>query len=224
MANTGYYHTLVQSLPEGIQLVAVSKTYPPEAIMQLYQLGQRSFGENRVQELLTKRSLLPDDIHWHLIGHLQTNKVKQVAPFVHLIHGVDSMRLAREINKEAARCQRTIPILLQVHIALEETKFGFAPAELMNALPELSALPDVELWGLMGMATFTEDTQRVRTEFRSLKTLFDTIGNTYGEKLPSFRHLSMGMSSDYPVAIEEGATIVRVGSLLFGKREYNTAG
>lgn len=224
MANLQFYNELKHSLPANVQLVAVSKTHSPEAILELYRLGHRAFGENKVQEMVAKKEHLPTDIQWHLIGHLQSNKVKQIVRFVHLIHGVDSTRLAREIDKEAAKCERIVKILLQVHIAREETKFGFTRGELLSVLPELFSLKNIEIAGLMGMASFTEDTMQVRAEFRQLRALFDEIRTMNSTDVPYFKHLSMGMSSDYHIAIEEGATIIRVGSLIFGEREYNKAG
>lgn len=221
MANLQFYTKLTSTLPAQVQLVAVSKTHPPDSIMELYRMGHRAFGENKVQELVAKKEQLPADIQWHLIGHLQSNKVKQIVRFVHLIHGVDSTRLAREIDKEAAKCGRKVNVLLQVHIAREETKFGFTRGELLSALPELFSLKNIEIAGLMGMASFTEDTMQVRAEFRQLRALFDEIRTMNSTDVPYFKHLSMGMSSDYPIAIEEGATIIRVGSLLFGARDYS---
>ena len=207
-----------------VVLVAVSKTKPVEAIMALYQLGQRDFGENYVQELVDKQAQLPTDIHWHFIGHLQSNKVKYIAPFVHLIHGVDSFKLLKEINKQALKAGRVIDVLLQEHIAQEETKFGFDSAELdtlfTGGVSELEALKNVRITGFMGMASFTENEQQVRQEFQSLKQLFDRYKQV---DLPNVNLsvLSMGMSGDYAVAIEEGSTMVRIGSLIFGARDYS---
>ncbi len=192
------------------QLVAVSKTKPSEDIRALYDLGQRDFGENYVQELVDKQGQLPADIRWHFIGHLQSNKVKYIAPFVHLIHGVDSDRLLKEIGKQAVKAGRTMDVLLQVHIAREETKFGLDDAELA-AVMQAGAPVGVRIRGLMGMASNTEDQEVVRTEFRQLKTLFDRF-------FPAGGLLSMGMSADYPLAMAEGGNMVRIGSLLFGKR------
>ena len=203
---------------KNVTLVAVSKTKPVEDILALYELGQRDFGENYVQELLQKQSLLPHDIRWHFIGHLQSNKVKSITPFVHLIHGVDSMKLLMEINKQAAKSNRVISCLLQIHIAQEETKFGFDEQELNEAMQELKTvhLNNVEVNGLMGMASFTEDKEKIKDEFKYLKSLFDKF---YKEQTAyKFQTLSMGMSSDYAIAIEEGSTMVRIGSLLFGNR------
>ena len=196
-----------------VTLVAVSKTKSVSAIQELYNLGHRDFGENYVQELVDKEALLPKDINWHFIGHLQTNKVKLIAPFVQLIHGVDSLKLLKEINKQAEKNNRVIDCLLQVHIAQEETKFGLNEEELQSLVKELAKLEmkNVRVCGLMGMASFTTDIQKVRKEFEYLKELFDSV--------PNFEILSMGMSSDYKTAIEEGSTMVRIGSLLFGERE-----
>jgi pyridoxal phosphate enzyme (YggS family) len=206
-----------------ITLVAVSKTKPAEDIQQLYALGQRDFGENYVQELAEKQLVLPNDIRWHFIGHLQSNKVKYIAPFVHLIHGVDSHKLLLEIDKQARKFDRVIHCLLQVHVAQEETKFGFNElelADLMDAIHKyklLNELKNVEVTGLMGMASLTDDLEQIRKEFKYLKLLFDHCASL--PWLNQFNILSMGMSSDYQVAIEEGSTLVRIGSLLFGARQ-----
>ncbi len=193
-------------------LIAVSKTKPAEDIQALYELGQRDFGENYVQELVEKEGALPKDIRWHFIGHLQSNKVKYIASFVHLIHGVDSFSLLKEINKQGLKNNRVIDCLLQVHIAKEETKFGFNESEL-NELKSLPELKNVHIAGMMGMASFSDDKDLVRNEFKYLKTLFDAFGN--------LTILSMGMSGDYTIALEEGSNMVRIGSLLFGERNYN---
>lgn len=202
------------------RLVAVSKTKPHTQIATMYEQGQRIFGENRVPELVDKYEALPKDIEWHFIGHLQTNKVKYIAPFVHLIHAVDSFRLLKEINKQAKRNERIIDVLLQFHIAAEETKYGL---DLENAHTILSSddyadLQHIRIVGVMGMATFTENKTQVRDEFRQLKRIFDTLKNDYFLSQPSFREISMGMSGDYTIAVEEGSTLVRIGSLLFGAR------
>ena len=201
-----------------VTLVAVSKTKPNEDIQALYDLGQRDFGENYVQELVDKHAVLPKDIHWHFIGHLQTNKVKYIAPFVHLIHGVDSLKLLQEINKQAAKSGRIIDCLLQVHIAQEETKFGMDEAELEVARSAMAELSNVHIVGMMGMASFSDDPKKVRGEFHYLKTLYTTFSEL-GIVSSELRILSMGMSGDYTIAIEEGSTMVRIGSLLFGVRE-----
>lgn len=201
-------------LPGEVTLIAVSKTKTNEQILEAYEAGQRDFGENRVQEIVPKYEALPKDIRWHLIGHLQTNKVKQIAPFVHLIHSVDSEKLLAEINKEAGKCNRVIPVLLQIFIAQEETKFGFSFEEaedLLNASPEIK-YPNIRIEGLMGMATNTEDQNQIRTEFKSLKNFFVRIQDSKS------RILSMGMSSDWKIAVEEGSTMIRVGSSIFGER------
>ncbi len=215
---------LVQFLEElkpwNATLVAVSKTHTPEEIMVLYGKGQRDFGENRVQELTPKWEAMPKDIRWHLIGHLQSNKVKYIAPFVHMIHAVDSLKLLQEIDKQAAKAGRIIPCLLQMHIAEEETKFGLDRQELHDLLssPEFPALRNVEVRGLMGMATLTEDEDQIRKEFRGLQVLMEEIRGQFFSGKDRFRELSMGMSGDYRIALEEGSTMVRVGSLLFGPR------
>ncbi len=197
-----------------ITLVAVSKTKPVEEILELYNLGHRDFGENYVQELAEKAKQLPNDIRWHYIGHLQTNKVKQIVPFVYLIHGVDSLKLLKEIDKQAEKNNRVIDCLLQVHIAQEETKFGFGEEEVLSFKP--GEYSHVKVKGLMGMASFTEDMSKVRTEFKYLHTLFKKLKTEY----PQIEILSMGMSSDYKIAIEEKSNMVRIGSLIFGERNY----
>lgn len=221
MINFENYKSIKQELGDKVTLVAVSKTKPAEDILELYNLGQRDFGENYVQELTDKQTQLPKDIRWHFIGHLQSNKVKYIAAFVHLIQGVDSFSLLKEINKQAVKNGRVIDCLLQVHIAQEETKFGFDENELDEILNtnsgELHELKNVKITGLMGMASFTEDMNTVRSEFQYLKKLFDKYNQlpTIDYKLQT---LSMGMSGDYKIAIEEGSTMVRIGSLLFGAR------
>lgn len=215
------YETLISTLlPTNTQLVAVSKTKPVSAVMDLYDKGQRIFGENYVQELTEKHAQLPTDIQWHFIGHLQSNKVKYIAPFVHTIQGVDSLRLAQEINKQAEKNNRVINCLLQFHISDETTKFGFTLTEAEEMLgsnaPE--SFKNIKWCGVMGMATFTDDKEQVRREFQSLKNIFDTLKNRFFPTLQDFKDISMGMSDDYKIAIEEGSTIARIGSLLFGKR------
>ncbi len=202
-----------------VTLVAVSKTKPIEDILELYNLGQRDFGENYVQELVDKQAQLPKDIRWHFIGHLQSNKVKYIAPFVHLIHGVDSLKLLKEINKEATKNNRTIDVLLQVYIAQEETKFGLDENELNSLISQLADLlmQNTRICGLMGMASFSDDIEKVRGEFQYLKTLFNKYASLSTINYP-LSTLSMGMSGDYKIAIEEGSTMVRIGSLLFGVR------
>ena len=211
-----------ESLPEGVRLVAVSKTKSEEEIMEAYRAGHRTFGENKVQEMVRKWEALPKDIHWHMIGHVQRNKVKYMAPFVSLVEGVDSLRLLREIDKRGARHDRVIDCLLQVHIARESTKFGFDEDELRDLLREGTPweLKHVRIRGLMGMATFTDDMDRVRAEFRGLKSLYDAFRSEKGD----MDILSMGMSGDYQVAVEEGSTMVRIGSSIFGPRSCQLNG
>lgn len=207
-----------QQLPGHVKLVVVSKTKPVELLLEAYNAGQRAFGENKVQEMVAKQSLLPPDIEWHLIGHLQSNKVKYIASFVHLIHSVDSLKLLEVINKEAIKNSRIIDCLLQVHIAEEETKFGLSKAELTDILQH--NLANIRVRGLMGMATNTANEQQIGHEFSALKKLFDELKNTNHPAIipDSFDTLSMGMSSDYLLAIKYGSTMVRVGSLVFGSR------
>ena len=208
--------SLKEELPAHVTLVAVSKTKPLEDLEAAYAAGQRVFGENKVQELVGKWEALPKDIAWHMIGHLQRNKVKYIAPFVALIHGVDSLRLLQEINKQGEKNQRQIPCLLQMHIAEESSKFGLSPEELdeIIALQHTAPLPFVDIKGLMGMATFTHDQSQIQREFRQLKAAFDHTQ----KQLQEVSVLSMGMSGDYPLAIEEGSTMIRVGSKIFGER------
>jgi PLP dependent protein len=219
--NKEKYKAIIAELKNTTTLVAVSKTKPAEDIRELYDLGQRHFGENYVQELADKQSALPGDIYWHFIGHLQSNKVKQIAPLVCLIHGVDSLKLLQEINKQACKLNKIINVLLQVHIAKEETKFGFDEAELDMILNEkqLAPLNNICVSGLMGMASFTEDISVIKNEFRRLKQNFGKYAQL---PIPNskFQFLSMGMSSDYTIAIAEGSNMVRIGSLLFGERNH----
>jgi len=211
---------LTQNLAAGCRLIAVSKTKPVEMIQEAYDAGQRLFGENRVQELASKFDVLPKDIEWHMIGHLQSNKVKMMASFVHLIHSVDSVNLLAEIDRQAAKVGRKIQCLLQVHIAKEETKFGFSPEELQESFQQqaFDKFVNVQIVGLMGMATFTNDHDQVRSEFRSLRKLFDSLKTTSLPSNTSMKELSMGMSGDYKIAMEEGSTLIRVGSAIFGSR------
>jgi pyridoxal phosphate enzyme (YggS family) len=221
--NISAYQTIQASLVDKqVSLIAVSKTKPNEDLMELYALGQRAFGENYVQELIDKAATLPKDIHWHFIGHLQSNKVKYIAPFVHLIHGVDSEKLLQEINKQALKQGRVIDCLLQVHIAEEETKFGFDETSLIEFLQSgrLVNYPNIAIKGLMGMASFSDNQQQVQKEFKQLKKCFDLAKNSIGV---SCTILSMGMSGDYELAIQEGSNMVRIGSLLFGARNYPSA-
>lgn len=209
-------------IPQGVELVAISKYHPVDALQEAYDAGQRIFGESHVQELVGKEAVLPKDIIWHFIGHLQTNKVKYIAPFVSLIHAVDTMKLLKEIDKQAEKAGRKINCLLQMHIAQEETKFGFAPDELkeMLAAGEWRQYEHVQIAGLMCMATNTDDDNQIRNEFHLVRTIFDEVKKTYFEEDSLFKELSMGMSSDYPIAIQEGCTMVRVGSKIFGNRVY----
>jgi pyridoxal phosphate enzyme (YggS family) len=208
------------SLPQGVKLIAVSKTRTNEELLEAYNVGQRAFGENKVQELLRKQAELPEDIEWHLIGHLQTNKVKAVLPYAHLIHSVDSFKLLKIINREAVQLSKKENCLLQVHIAREETKFGFSREEILEMInaDEFSELKNVNIKGLMGMATFTENQDQIRQEFRSLRSIFEELKDNYFKDNAEFKELSMGMSDDYPIAIEEGSTMIRVGSKIFGPR------
>lgn len=208
------------SLPEGVTLVAVSKFHPAEALMEAYEAGQRIFGESRAQELVAKQKELPADIEWHFIGTLQTNKVKDIAPFIHTIHSIDSLKLLQEVNKQAAKHNRIIRVLLEIHVAEEETKHGMTPDECRALLDaDLSALTHIRIGGLMGMATFTDDMERVRSEFRQLAALFRELKEKHPE-LADFKELSMGMSHDYQIAVEEGSTMVRIGTDIFGERQY----
>ncbi len=213
---------LKAEIPGHVSIIAVSKRKSAEDVMQAYVAGHRIFGENRVQELIEKQPLLPEDLKWHMIGHLQTNKVKFIAGFVDMIHSVDSIKLLRTIDKEALKNKRTIPVLLQVFIADEETKFGFSEEELNNLLQseEFAALKNVRIDGLMGMATYTPDMEQVRSEFRYLREVFKRIKNACFAASDNFRHISMGMSGDYEIAIDEGSTMIRVGTIIFGARNY----
>lgn len=210
---------ITSELPEGVTLVAVSKTKPNEDILEAYEAGQRVFGENKVQEMVQKWEDLPKDIDWHMIGHVQRNKVKYMAEFVSLIHGVDSPRLLKEINKQAKKYNRVIPCLLQIHIAEEDTKFGLDKAELEELIESdaFKAMENIKIVGLMGMATFTDDENQVRKEFAQLKSMFENLKT----KLDDITILSMGMSGDYQIAIEEGSNMVRIGSSIFGARNYS---
>lgn len=213
---------LQDELPEDVKLIAISKYHPCEAIMEAYEVGQRIFGESHVQELIQKQPALPQDIEWHFIGHLQTNKVKYITPFIQLIHSVDSLKLLKEIDRQAKKSGRVIDCLLQLHVAQEETKFGFAAQELAEALTELQTNPlaNVRIVGLMCMATNTIEENQIRSEFRYARYIFDETKERFFNDKPEFCELSMGMSDDYKIAIEEGSTMVRVGSLIFGERNY----
>lgn len=212
------YNDIKSQLPSGVQLVAVSKTHPVSAIQEVYDLGQRVFGENKVQEVTEKYPLLPKDIRWHLIGHLQTNKVKYIAGFIDTIQSVDSEKLIREIDKEAGKNSRTINVLLQVKIAEEESKSGLEISEAKDLFEQYLSgeFQNINITGLMGMATFTDDRDQIRKEFQILKKLFDELN-----QLKKLETLSMGMSDDFPVAIESGANSIRVGSAIFGRRDYS---
>ena len=211
---------LKQQIPPSVKLVAVSKTKPVSDILEAYNSGQKSFGENRVQELLQKKDLLPADIEWHLIGHLQSNKVKLIVPFLSLIQSVDSFKLLKIIDLEASRVNRVVDCLLQIHIAEEETKFGFSMDEIseMTGSEDFRKLSSIRICGVMGMATFTEDEERIHKEFRYLTGCFSKLRREYFTEKPWFKEISMGMSGDFKIAIGEGSTIVRIGSLIFGER------
>ena len=213
---------VLADLPQGVRLVAVSKFHPEEAILEAYGVGQRIFGESKVQEMSRKYEALPKDIQWHFIGHLQTNKVKYIAPYVALIHGIDSFRLLAEVEKQGAKVGRTIDVLLQIHIAREETKFGFSPDECRQMLADgqWRSMIHVRLCGLMGMASNTDDMEQVKDEFARLAALFKEVKNVWFADAPWFKELSMGMSHDYSEAVRAGSTLVRVGSKIFGERDY----
>ena len=209
------------TLASGVKLVTVSKFHPVEALQEAYDAGQRVFGESHVQELVAKQQVMPSDIQWHFIGHLQTNKVKYLASFVSLIHAVDSLKLLKEIDKQAQKCGRVIDVLLQVHVATEETKFGFTPDELLAMLGGGEwRMPHVRVVGLMAMATNTDDEEQIAGEFEQVKSLFGIVQERFFSDCPEFKELSMGMSGDYLIAQQHGATMVRVGSLIFGERTY----
>lgn len=211
------------TVPSNVTLIAVSKTKPVSDLQEAYDAGQRIFGENKALEMRDKHQVLPADIQWHFIGHLQTNKIKYIAPFVTLIHAIDSLSLLEAVNKEAAKNNRVINCLLQFHIAQEETKFGLdiEEARAMLESESFKNLNNINICGVMGMATFTDNADQVRNEFKNLKNIFETLKENYFKENDSFREISMGMSDDYPIAIEEGATMVRVGSKIFGARNYN---
>ena len=209
-----------QELSQNVKLIAVSKTKPVQTLMEAYDAGQKIFGENKVQELLTKYEQMPKDIEWHMIGHLQSNKVKYIIPFIHLIHSVDSENLLAEINKQAAKLNKVQKVLLQISIADEETKFGFEQGHLLKVIDKYlkDEFENVEIIGLMGMATFTDNLDQIVGEFAGLKKLFDEIKSDYLSNQDSFKQISMGMSSDYKLAIANGSTMIRVGSNIFGGR------
>ena len=220
MSIQSHIQSLRKNVPDNIKIVAVSKFHSTETILEAYAAGQRIFGESRVQELVAKQPDLPSDIEWHFVGTLQRNKVKQIAPFVSLIHSLENERLMLEIERQAAANNRKIPCLLQIHIAEEETKSGFSPDECREFLAAGSwrNCPHVQLVGVMGMATFTDEIEKIRSEFRFLKSFFDEVKAMYFADDVSFCEISMGMSDDYPVAVEEGSSMIRVGSLIFGSR------
>lgn len=222
MSITNHLKQVLAELPAGVRLVAVSKFHPNEAIEEAYAAGQRIFGESKVQEMTGKYESLPKDIEWHFIGHLQTNKIKYMAPFVSMIHGIDSYKLLAEVNKQAAKAGRVIDCLLQLHIAQEETKFGFSFDECRRMLSagEWKSLANIRICGLMGIATNTDSEKQIEREFRSLHTFFNEVRKDFFADRPYFRELSMGMSHDYPLAVAEGSTLVRVGSKIFGERIY----
>jgi len=215
-------HRIQAELPESTRLVAVSKYHPVEALQEAYDGGQRIFGESKVQEMTMKHEALPKDIEWHFIGHLQTNKIKYIAPYVTLIHGVDSYKLLAEIDKQARKAGRTIPCLLQIHIAQEETKFGFSTDECRDMLAqgEWKKLSNIQIAGVMGMATNTNDETQIENEFASLSNFFHETKEKWFKDTPYYKEISMGMSDDYPIAIRHGSTLIRIGSRIFGERVY----
>ena len=225
MSVTSELNRILSTLPQGVNLVAISKYHPAEQIAEAYAAGQHIFGENHIMEMAAKAAILPDDIQWHFTGHVQTNKIKHMASFVDTIQSVDSYRVLKEIDKHATRCGRVINCLLQIHVAQEETKYGLTPAECLTLLDNepWRDLRGVRLTGLMAMASNTDDEAQVRHEFRSVKQLFDDIKATYFADVSSFRILSMGMTSDYPLALAEGANMVRIGTAIFGSRPTSTA-
>lgn len=215
------YKEILKKIEGKAQLVAVSKTHAPKKIMALYEQGQRIFGENRIQEMVEKQELLPEDIAWHMIGHVQTNKVKYIASFVDLIHSGDSLKVLKEINKQAKKVDRTIRCLLQFKIAAEDTKYGLTLADAKQVLESeaFQNMENVQICGVMGMATFTDDQEQIRREFAQLRQTFEELKRDYFAGQPHFKEISMGMSGDYEIALEEGSTMVRIGSLIFGPRE-----
>ncbi len=222
--NVEAYHQILNEIPATVQLIAVSKTKPESEVEAAYALGQRHFGENWAQEMKQKHADLPKDICWHFIGHLQTNKIKYIISYVHLIHSIDSFKLLEEVNRQAAKNERVVKCLLQFHVASEETKFGFSLDECRQMLQseEFRRLQNVEICGVMGMATNTDDEALVHSEFRTLRDYFNCLKKDYFLDNESFKEISMGMTGDYKIAVEEGSTMIRVGSALFGERDYGT--
>lgn len=221
--NVEKYQEILRTIPENVQLIAVSKLHPASEVEAAYAFGQRDFGENWAQEMKEKHEILPQDIRWHFIGHLQTNKIKYIIPYVHLIHSIDSFKLLQEVDRQAAKSGRIVGCLLQFHVATEDTKFGFSmdECEAMLQSPEFASLKNVEIKGVMGMASFTDDTAQVRREFQLLHSYFTKLKSEYFADQLSFKELSMGMTGDYRIAIEEGSTMIRVGSAIFGERDYS---
>ncbi len=211
-----------ESLPENVKIIAVSKTKPIETILKAYKSGQKLFGENKVQDLVQKEVQLPKDIEWHFIGHLQTNKVKFLVPFISLLHGVDSLKLLKTVNKEALKVNRIVSCLLQFHVATENTKFGLSKGEAEKLLcsEEFKQLQNIKICGVMGMASYSNDEELVRSEFRELKSIFEELKKIHFSESADFKEISMGMSGDYPLAVLEGSTMVRIGSKIFGARNY----
>ena len=221
--NIEKYQEILREIPPTVKLIAVSKLHPASEVEAAYALGQRDFGENWAQEMREKHEILPKDIRWHFIGHLQTNKIKYIIPYVHLIHSIDSFKLLQEVDRQAAKHNRVVGCLLQFHVATEETKFGFSMDECEQMLksPEFSSLKNIEVRGVMGMASFTDDAAQVRREFQTLHGFFTKLKEEYFAEDPYFTELSMGMTGDYRIAIEEGSTMIRVGSAIFGERDYS---
>ena len=221
--NIEKYQEILREIPPTVKLIAVSKLHPASEVEAAYALGQRDFGENWAQEMREKHEILPKDIRWHFIGHLQTNKIKYIIPYVHQIHSIDSFKLLQEVDRQAAKHNRVVGCLLQFHVATEETKFGFSMDECEQMLksPEFSSLKNIEVRGVMGMASFTDDAAQVRREFQTLHGFFTKLKEEYFAEDPYFTELSMGMTGDYRIAIEEGSTMIRVGSAIFGERDYS---
>ena len=221
--NVDKYQEILREIPQNVQLIAVSKLHPASEVEAAYALGQRDFGENWAQEMREKHEILPQDIRWHFIGHLQTNKIKYIIPYVYRIHSIDSFKLLQEVNRQAEKHNRVVGCLLQFHIATEETKFGFSMDECEQMLksPEFSSLKNVDIKGVMGMASFTDDTAQVRREFQTLHGFFTKLKEEYFSGKTDFTEISMGMTGDSPIAIEEGSTMIRVGSAIFGARDYS---